>query len=190
MDEEDIHTAREEGAIQPPTRLELAGIGRHGSVYYKAASPGRSSVISSARLPQRSGARHHSNSKYQAPSIPGQEDKSLSYPTDQVDHGHGSRPTPDQGRLDQRRASEVSLYSGNRQPSQDHHNAHFHRHNKASLLHPGQHAFRKGYTHLRLYQVCCLINRVLHLPEWQLCSMSKIPIIEPHKNNNRIDLQL
>ena len=118
MDKEGVHTGREGGALQPPARLELAGVGRHGSLYYRAASPGRSP----GRSPRRTGAIHQSNSRYRVPQIPEEEADNPSYPTDQVesgDHGHRDRPTPGQSRLDQQRASEAGLYDGNRQPREE-----------------------------------------------------------------------
>ena len=117
MDQEGGYTGTAGGALQPPTRLELAGVGRHGSLYYRAASPGRSP----ARPPRRSGAIHRDNSRHREPQIP-EEDMKSPYTTDQGvpgHHGHQDGPTLDQGRPDQQRASEVSPYGGDRQPREE-----------------------------------------------------------------------
>ena len=117
MDKEDGHTGPAEGALQPPTRLELAGVGRHGSLYYRAASPGRSP----ARPPRRSGALRRDNSRYREPHVP-DEGKKSPYTTDQGEpgyHGHQDGPGPDRGRLNQQTASKASLYGGDRQSREE-----------------------------------------------------------------------
>ena len=111
IDKEGVPTGIDGGGLQLPTRLEFAGLGRNGSVYYKAGPP------------RRSGALRISNSRHRAQQIAEErEDENPSYPTDQIesgDHGQRDRPTPSQGRLDQQRASGATAYGGDRQPREN-----------------------------------------------------------------------
>ena len=93
-------------ALQPPTMLEFAGLGRNGSVYYKAGPP------------RRSGALRKTSSRYRAQQRSEEEEDDTSYPTHQVEpevHGLGDRPPPGHDRLDQQKVSEASLHGGNSQ---------------------------------------------------------------------------
>ena len=72
MDNEGVDTGTEGGFLQPPTMLQLAGIGRHSSVYYRAAPP------------RRSGALRQSRSRYRAPLIP-EGNEHPSYPIESGD---------------------------------------------------------------------------------------------------------
>ena len=121
IDKEGEHTGDEGGALQPPLRLELAGVGRHGSVYYRAPAPGLRDTAP-GRPARRNGALHRSSSTHRRPRTPEERNEKASHPTDQVepaDHGHRDHPPPGQGKLDQGRASEASLYGVNRQPREE-----------------------------------------------------------------------
>ena len=110
MDKEGVNTGGEGPALQPPTVLEFAGLGRNGSVYYKAGPP------------RRSGALRRPSSRYRAQQILEEEEGNPSYPADQVEpgaYGHGDHPLPSQGGLDQQTASEESLYGENGQPREE-----------------------------------------------------------------------
>ena len=96
----------EGGALQPPTMLEFAGLGRNGSVYYKAGPP------------RRSGALRKPSSRYRAQPRSQEEEDDTSYTTHQIEpevQGLGDRPPPGHDRLDQQRVSEASLPGGTSQ---------------------------------------------------------------------------
>ena len=106
MDKQGVNTEGEGAALQPPTVLEFAGLGRNGSVYYKAGPP------------RRSGALRRPSSRFRAQQILEEEEENPSYSADQVApgaYGHADHPSPGQGGLDQQRVSEESLYGENGQ---------------------------------------------------------------------------